>query len=115
MGIPIAVIAEALGQTFPVIDVTVENWKSPNKTSNINYGGITVYVRCQSVQEALDIPGKIQIGEQEIGIWHAGMKLCTECGERGHTAQGHEYVMKRRKAHEKKLKQMKRRSKPLKP
>ena len=72
MGIPIAVIAEALGQTFPVIDVTVENWKSPNRTNNINYGGIIVYVRCQSYKKRLTYQEKYKLASKRSGYGTQG-------------------------------------------
>ena len=53
----IAAISEAINSRYKVIDVEVENWTSPNRRQTpLAYGGIQLYVRCESQEEALAIP-----------------------------------------------------------
>ena len=56
--LPIVAISEAINSRYKVIDLEVENWTSPNRRNvPMAYGGIHVYVRCQTKEEALEIPG----------------------------------------------------------
>ena len=75
-------ISEAINTRYQVVDMEVENWRSPNKTeSQIAYGGISIYVRCESREDAFNIPAKIEVAGHQIKIWHQGMKKCEEWGE----------------------------------
>ena len=67
---PIA-ISEAIHSSFRLIDVELENWKSPNRRNTpLAYGGLSVYIRCNNRDEALDIPGYLMIAGHKIKIWH---------------------------------------------
>ena len=79
----------------------MENWHSENNRSTINYAGFTAYVRCESAEQALNIPRKIEVAGHEISIWHRGLKTCQTCGEKGHNASGHENYARRLAAHRK--------------
>ena len=97
-------IIEALDTKFKVIDVEVENWHSKNGRSTINYAVLTAYVRCASIQQALNIPKKIEVAGHEIPIWHKGLRTCKTCGKKGHATTGHEYYVRRMATHEKQRK-----------
>ena len=79
MGLPITVITEAMNSRYKLIDVEVENWTSPNRRHvPMAYGGITMYVRCQDKEEALNMPEYIEVAGHQIKLWHAGLKKCEE-------------------------------------
>ena len=94
MHLPIAVISEAINTRYKVIDVEVENWTSPNRRNTpIAYGGVHIYVRCQTKEEALAIPELVEIAGHTLRLRHQGLKKCEECQEQGHSTEEHERII----------------------
>ena len=110
MNIAPITISEALHSLFRVVDVELENWTSPNRRNTpIAYGGISIYVRCNSLAEALNIPGYVMLSGHKIKIWHAGLKRCEICNEKGHGTNEHEKIERRMKQVKKQRRAAKRR------
>lgn len=95
-GISTIAICEAINTHYKIIDVEVENWRSPNRSNiPLAYGGIAIYVRCENLEEAFNISQHLEIAGHEVKIWHQGLKKCEKCGGMGHKESEHEKVTKR--------------------
>ena len=82
-----------MNSRYKVIDVEVENWTSQKrKQTSLAYGGFSMYIRCQSAEEALSIPKKIEISGHQIKLYHSGCKTCETCGKQGHATREHEAI-----------------------
>ena len=73
--LPITTISEAINSRYKVIDLEIENWSSPNRRHTpIAYGGIHLYVRCESQEEALAIPRCVEIAGHTLRLRHQGLR-----------------------------------------
>lgn len=55
--------------------------------------GLQIYARFGSLEEALNFPMNHEIEGHIMKLWHKGMFICEICGNKGHTAEKHEWYM----------------------
>ena len=60
----------------------------------IQHGGIECDIEFDSLDEALSMPGFIEVEGVQVRLKHKGQYLCKRCQRRGHTEAYHDKTMK---------------------